>query len=116
MNDILNMQVGEELDALVAEKVFNRLITWNRAFQYLTEEERESNIKAFVTIPEYSTNIVAAWEVVEKIKTKFIEIWYDGKKWVCEIGVHDHITATAETAPHAICLAALLALEGNRGD
>ena len=74
------------------------------------------------TPPPYSTDIAAAWEVVEKLMDEgdvFLEWWQDGEWFVADkpMGVReDAITARCDgkttgkpSAPLAICRAALLA-------
>ena len=83
------------IDALIAEKVMG--IDIHR----LTKG-----------IPHYSTDIAAAWEVVEK--EKLFSQWMLGtlqKEWQVVMPWADGIQliAKADTAPRAICLAALKA-------
>jgi hypothetical protein len=115
-----------ELDALVAEKVFgwqrceaqlhptdNRMI---RGVGYCPPNwgtgERDVDV-----VPDYSTDIAAAWQVVEKMRGVIVSInppndahddewcveWFDG--------VHTLDAACAATAPLAICRAALNATD-----
>lgn len=83
---------------------------------------------ACFTLPNYSTDIAAAWEVVEKIKVlpergmrkfggrntpEFVLVW-DVDHWYVDFdgqGTVPPIHAEGETAPLAICLAALKAVE-----
>ncbi len=66
--------------------------------------------------PHYSTDIAAAWEVVEKFQAEDFDVrvgfcrWRDDGRvgWLAWVGKAD---ALADTAPHAICLAALKAVE-----
>jgi hypothetical protein len=111
---------GRELDALVAEKVmglnpklFNVLASY---YEVATEGPR---------LPAYSTDIAAAWLVVEKM--------HQHPKWVLQLAApqQDYVNekwraifarkhwetigpygwdAFGESAPHAICLAALKAV------
>jgi hypothetical protein len=97
--EILAMEAGRELNYLVAKHIFNMDNT-----DYIP----------------YSENISAAWEVVEKIgQNKFkVEILRssDGKYFATckKVGsVSDklfEVYAKADTAPEAICKAALLAV------
>lgn len=66
-------------------------------------------------VPPYSTDIKAAWEVIEKIagdKKRGIAYLslhgYEGRGFFCSLGKGD---AGGDTAPLAICLAALKAIE-----
>jgi hypothetical protein len=68
----------------------------------------------------YSTDIAAAWEVVEHLRRngRFVQIdlfGYDGEDWRVCVSVDEpekYEAAEAETAPLAICLAALRAFGG----
>lgn len=102
------MKPGRELDALVAEKVMG----WSP----VGDEFDGAEFAAFLDAHPYSTDIAAAWEVFEKIQPAAIcHAKFGGKnklpEWVVarpdDMG--DEI-ATAPTAPHAICLAALNAV------
>lgn len=134
------MKAGRELDALVAEKVMG--LTWNedrcRICGWPLAASRDEGCapgdcsmrpsparRADEPAP-YSTDIAAAWEVVERMCA-------DG--WEYEINSHYSVTARfgkghyehwdsvwhgpsveefADTAPHAICLAALAAADTAR--
>lgn len=116
------MEAGRELDALVAEKVMG----WEpgpggiHLFPPKDEPNRKRftrwNGEARVTeIPHYSTDIAAAWEVVEKLGHKFQMFLNTRGKWTEADFVHwpdnlkGYVAASADTAPLAICLAALKA-------
>ena len=98
------MNPGRELDALVAEKVFGETI-----FKHKADWEP----------PEYSTDISAAWEVVNKLSGGFY-FSIDGQ-WRSQLTGKiswrsrfkpslDAPYISGDTAPHAICLAALKAV------
>ncbi len=117
------MDAGREMDALIAEKVMGiELPKW--IFQehgLTTKTSRE-------VVPDYSTDIAAAWQVVEKMRSNgyFYEVteniedpsiycamfvdrstsYYD----TYESGWSNEQWAAASTAPHVICLAALKAV------
>lgn len=63
-------------------------------------------------IPRYSSDIAATWEVVERLHKldpdDGLKIWFIGH-WQASFGA---TIADADTAPHAICLAALKAVVG----
>ena len=96
------MKPGPELDALIAEHVMGTINNKDKKFYH------------------YSTSIAHAWEVVEEIGNDpdldfyNLEIVRFGPvRWQCRnhtdegLGCENEINATAKTAPHAICLAAL---------
>lgn len=93
------MPAGPEMDALVAEKVM-RYINW--AFG----------------VPRYSESLDAAWEVVERMKSRWGEfslkygpyLVRDAKLtdgWMLEPDNGSQFSGFGETAPLAICRAAL---------
>jgi len=142
-DEILSMKPGRELDALVAEK----LMGWRKKTfpgggggftAWVDENERVMKLISNSTMSETcyrcdyfrpSTDIAAAWEVLEKIGGFTlvpagrnihgkISFWYAGKKYidgnkVYEVNdVGNPTTGCGETAPEAICKAALLAVMG----
>jgi hypothetical protein len=135
------MNAGRELDALIAEKVMGE----NPVLQYpdrcpecggqmpdsymafvhrmdnqtLGGREQRSGIgcgHSVALTPHYSTDIAAAWEVVEKV----YGVWNIGSMstgWRAQLFTpqgsfcNKMTVEDAATAPHAICLAALKATE-----
>ena len=94
------MEAGRELDALIAEKVMDDMLAGIRL----------DGSPMFDDIPHYSTQIANAWLVVEKLRL-FVQPsalgWHSGLRGDIQEN-HRH----ANTAPLAICLAALKAVEG----
>lgn len=118
------MQPGRELDALVAEKVMGLPVKW-ATDPYreigMPEKGRQPYLKGvaggvyydWADVPKYSTDIAAAWAVVER----FTRLNYDvalhttREGWTCAFrGALLADAAQAPTAAHAICLAALKAV------
>lgn len=116
---------GRELDALIAEKVMGlelkqpdktnyRRDTWVYAINDYTDE----GPVYVVDCPEYSTDIAAAWEVLEKLSDSQITVnrhMHSGYtvgvfEKVQGISIQEKCSASAATAPLAICLAALKAV------
>lgn len=93
--DIHTIPAGRELDALVAEKVMG--IGKLEFDAYYGPQHR------------YSTDIAAAWEVVEKLAKPLKVVW-TGKVWVCEV-FGEPCSQEAGTAPLAICRAALKVMD-----
>jgi hypothetical protein len=110
------MKAGRELDALIAEKVmgweyrdnfysWGELVTpahWIKDNGWTTDKT-----------PNYSESIADAWLVVEKLRgLGTVDLMDDdGKRWISLIipKFKAHVRAQAETAPLAICKAALKA-------
>jgi hypothetical protein len=114
--EILNMPMGREMDALIAEKIFG----YNRVYynEKIVANLYPTGAGCFVEgeAHEYSTDISAAWEVVEKLHELgyFLGLYRDGfKKCIWEIDIGADIELTDNTAPLAICRAALLAVMEN---
>jgi hypothetical protein len=111
-DEILKMKYGPELDALVAEKVFKY---WNVEMYEGKLVHGENNMNGWpVVTPHYSTEISAAWKVVENnfmTGTQELRIGARGKafQFTCYHNGNKG-EAVAETAPLAICRAALLAV------
>ena len=123
------MNAGRELDALVAEKVMGWV--WMKEVSTIFLFERtllpplfESKVDhsgddAFIIMPEipdYSTDIAEAWEVVEKLKHLAFNVHhrYNTGVWTAYFTDGEELFACAEDitgeAPLAICLAALKAV------
>jgi hypothetical protein len=69
-----------------------------------------------VEVPAYSTDIAAAWEVVDAIRYKhgggLLELYHNGTDtWAARFDEEARLT-TCDTAPHTICLAALKVVGG----
>lgn len=125
---------GKRLDSWIAEKVMG----WRKKTfpgggggftAWVNEDGKVMRLISNSTMSETcyrcdyfrpSTDIAAAWEVVEKMSEQWPQyqlakiedgwsvMWgFDGYGWP---------EATGKTAPEAICKAALLALEGGEGD
>ena len=103
----------------MAEKIFN-CTTKKTDFGFgcfcsddVFVEHGDSYPLAQRAIKPYSTSIEAAWEIVEKLKTEVASISVshnstDTDDWFCHIFVRDTTyNVLADTAPLAICLAAL---------
>jgi hypothetical protein len=121
-DEILNMKAGRETDVMVAEKVMGlRLELHLGKPATRTVKDKYDKIRI---IPNYSTDISAAWEVVDFMETRCFSISItfvnpDRKsgttrefslltKYQCSISNGE--TVFAKQAPLAICRAALLAV------
>jgi hypothetical protein len=163
-DEILNMPAGREMDALVAEKVMG----WKDVImgrddyggepvprEYNPRPEYQDEYVIFKHVLNYSTDIAAAWQVVEKVDLMIIPIavyssaaawdepkilpiktWWaalrtfsdpsiflpieeydkEWKGWVNLIDQSITLDMVAETAPLAICRAALLAVMEDKDD
>lgn len=142
------MDVGRELDAEVAERVMGLRVVardWPCGYNY-DGCEREAwswpeepppmhfepwpvyvtergtwparRLEPIVPVSAYSTDIAAAWLVVEKLAAQGLRLSLDafgGDPWWAEFADEKWergAQATAPTAPEAICRAALAAMEG----
>lgn len=104
------MNPGCALDALVAEKVMGWKSTGMLELSVTDEEPwlDENQCEKWCT-PKYSTDIAAAWKVVEKFSSRF-SMSRDALGWHANMTPFVGGDCIADTAPHAICLAALKAV------
>lgn len=121
---------GPELDALIAEQVmdcavFRSEVDVPDGWQYLPGEARwpmYGNGTFCFSVPAYSTEMTAAWIIVEHLRARQIDVMlFQGEpqpgrgpadQWECALWWHEHgehreTTQYAETALLAICRAAL---------
>jgi hypothetical protein len=125
------MKPGRELDKLIAERVMGQTVG-RKNFDGFGGRAGDPIILTpggpynWEECPDYSTDIAAAWEVVEKLLAepgKGFEISVghmfkrhkdksETKYWECfiEDEKERRFIEEADTAPHAICLAALKAV------
>jgi hypothetical protein len=114
------------LDALIAEKIFNKTVEYVGTGKMITTTHPVGSPwilgenKYGYMIPYYSTDVKAAWEILEHLRPDFhfsidtvpegyqVQFVVKGNK--ISIGSYHYCTVRAETAPLAICLAALKAL------
>ena len=107
------MEAGRELDALVAEKVMGYVLRYTSSSKYGIAMWS----KDLQTEEKFSFQPSTTWEgmglVVEKMlhlnPRVIVDRGLKGDKWYCSLGDGKAIFAyaSANTAPHAICLAAL---------
>lgn len=108
------MQAGREMDLDVSARVFGH--PYAGAYRQdgpVVDDGRLS------TCPRYSTDIAAAWEVVEALAARYLEVEvHQGsaspQRWcIVRNALQSGYLAegSADTAPLAICRAALSALE-----
>jgi hypothetical protein len=129
--EILNMPAGQEMDALIAEKVFGNVYQFDQYDDWYLKctggetplyKDRDNRVWLWngdadesAVIFDPSACITAAWEVVEKIASEDSELSihitgeYPGGGWRCVLGnAFVDYDVTAKTAPLAICRVALL--------
>ena len=110
--------MSRKIDALIAEHIFGYLMSKSKTqFDYVYEPKKD----VWGPCYKYSTDIAAAWEVVEKFNDSFVDIrhWHPEQDsgWHCMIQTDDTcFEHPADTAPMAICLAALKAKGIEVGD
>lgn len=75
--NIDEMQAGCEMDCIIAEKIFGwEDASWDREAHCHTGHPNKEHYR-YEQVPEYSTDIAAAWEVEEEIKNKGIRMQAD---------------------------------------
>jgi hypothetical protein len=140
-DDILKMEAGREMDALIAENLFGwqysekwgQLIPAGQPDEVWSEYRWSEEDRTFArypdgmlpgvsyrgdkpTIENYSTDMKAAWEVVERMQANrnVLSLTYlvdtnQKMVWQAEFRLGSFV-AWADTAPLAICRASLLAV------
>jgi Phage ABA sandwich domain len=94
---------GREFDALIAEKVMG----WPGDGLSASPTYREQNM------PHFSTDIAAAWQIIERARE--FDLWFnpDQRHWGCYLAFPSgfaRVDADNPSAPLAICRAALAAV------
>lgn len=108
------MKAGRELDALVAEKVMGwdlvptRHLVRLRYFRQPGTDSRAARERCY--LPRYSEDIAAAWGVVEKLSGYERKLEECSEGWCFTFEAGEEFWGQADTAPLAICLAALKAV------
>ena len=110
--EILNMPAGREMDALVAEKVMGFI---KLQFPGLPKYQKptKDGVVPLYYVPNFSTDISAAWEVVEQVtkKSKFTVIEIRGGNELYQVAFWYPLKDSWHAEgllPLAICRAALL--------
>ena len=112
---------NREIDVLVAEKVMGfGVVTHGGGYYDLMKTEFFKDVGynlATGPLPNYSTSIVAAWEIVEKLREKFcVDILNNHKHKGVYVELREFIAGPvdfkhyADTAPMAIAKASLKAV------
>jgi hypothetical protein len=113
---------GKDLDSLIAEKIMGwKKIELSVPFYglYWMWGKKEGCLYHDIQeCPKYSTDIAAAWQVVDKLKDYMCELefdfGYENRIWAMftVAGIidelHPSFQSEGKSAAHAICLAALL--------
>lgn len=108
------MQAGRDMDALIVKAVFGLEL------QECMVGGHPPGCTGNVQYPHYSTDIADAWRVVEKLKPAMrerllrwqLEVYASENYGACFINSANHtfFYSEADTAPLAICRAALMAV------
>lgn len=99
------MPAGEEIDILVARNVLGHTVQQDSSGQWF---------EGFTSLARYSDSLQSAWNAAERVistKNAFYTVSRKGTQWMAEFQINKvrHF-AFADTAPLAICRAALLAV------
>ena len=129
-DEILAMEAGRELDALVAEKVMGFAIMRENDMPVMRNSFYDPRLIGIggqrLPPPLFSADIAPAWGVVEQLVGEdragpglYFQMTHDWNEgygtwatfdWKGVTDTHPLYTARADTAPLAICRAALLAV------
>lgn len=121
------MKAGRDLDALIAEKIFDHIIRGYEdenvkiplvirkrlSLEVVSDPTKLKDLEADQPLPPYSTDARSALQVVEEMRRRGYRGMYEGVPNSCTCTFADgnvtHVE-TAETVPLAICKCALRAL------
>lgn len=101
------MPAGREMDKAISQHVFGNteFVCRNCEDDYYTVDRQ--GLTAYIPVPHYSTDMVAAWEIVEKFNKEswwvVIEV-FDDATW-CKIFAHNKSTNEAVTDNNQMPLA-----------
>ena len=124
LDDVLKLPAGRELDRIVGERIIGCRIRHQRKRDLydlvipggVDQVDFCEPGGPWGAVPHYSTSIEAAWQVVEKLRTirQHVQV-HANNGWGCsawnvrKVDAVGLVAGTAETAPLAICRAALKA-------
>lgn len=111
--NIDKMPAGRDMDVLVAGRVFDYSLTGDGYIKLFDAETKNPSVWVR-QIPHYSTDIAAAWQVAMKF-TGF-SIGHRNGTFEGYVDGSPESLVYAETAPLAICRAALKAVMGRDKD
>lgn len=116
-DEIVSKVPGREFDCLIAKEIMGWTGFWTNGTVYMAYPPAENMGVGYderFPIPEFSTDIAAAWEVWEKIldpnRSSIHPIGNGSTGLYYAIMYDDKGVATGRTAPEAICKAALVAI------
>ena len=124
MSDLSKLKPGKQLDAMIEQMIFNRVPcdAWKQEYGgwgmavtgggpiFRKGECDHEACYPTNSPPQRSTRIEAAWEILDKFID--VEIEKSGDDWSCLIYSSVMERATKQSAPYAICIAALKTIEG----
>jgi hypothetical protein len=119
-DEIFKMEAGIDIDMMIITKVMGYIRLPFPAMPTFQKPTPQGVIGIY-ELPRYSTNMVAAWEIVEKLTmgNSLFDVCInpvpeDGGRWwamfILEPESYQQFSASASSAPLAICRAALLAV------
>lgn len=110
------LKPGRDVDRLIAEQVMNLQVDYGeRVIEKIDSKINRDVYHVEYLVPNYSTDIVAAWEIVDFLtKIKGVRVNIDLSAQSCIINMEYNLRGVvwtwqvdAATAPMAICLAGL---------
>lgn len=115
LKKMTDLKPGRELDAWIAEHVMGWKLRTPYPDRWLNSEGMTQSL------PHYSTDIYTAWDLLDKLSESNFLIetrTYMKQPWQSQVLIlkspeSEWIVAVGETMPHAICLAAMKAIENS---
>jgi hypothetical protein len=128
LDDILKMKAGRELDSLILKHVFGSNHDFDNCRWCKKDFDGDHYVRGNPHFSHYSTEISAAWEVVEKIMSmgyRYVfrgnfegnglhSVGFDEQDWADNNPLYK--SQLCSSLPLAICKAALVAVMSKRGE
>lgn len=121
----INDQPGPELDRRIHEVVFHIDTSNYQQEGKILRRRRKSGVIESFPLPEYSTTWNGMQLVVDEMQRRGFEyrfgsyetVSFTWKHWAkFNDDIREYETITADSLPHAVCMAALSALEGQEDE
>ena len=121
--EVSELEAGRELDALIVQRIIGAKVVWQDGEPCWAHIHRDPRIyppSSRVPVPPFSTEMAAAWSIIEHLTGKgwWVRIEHvepvhrlADERWTVNLGEYE---GDGPTAPLAICRAALRAMDANQ--
>lgn len=112
-DEIVALNPGRELDAIIGRNLFGYRLCSVQDVEDYHFFHGKGDVEAYSPLPHYSTDVAAAWEVINMLDKDrhYIEVHTDetmDNRWWCRVS--GFTKAMGRTGAESICKAALFAI------